>query len=43
MLIYSNSFDEEYDDNVLTPEERAEIEAELKDDAEDAFTRLCDN
>ncbi len=35
--------DEDYDDYVLTPQERAEIEAELEEDAEDAFTRFCDN
>ena len=41
--------DDDYDDDdddadfLLSPQERAEIESEREDEAEDAFTRFCDN
>lgn len=34
---------EDDNESIVTPQERAKIEAELEDEAEDAFTRFCDN
>ena len=47
--LYGDDEYDDYDDDdddadfLLSPQERAEIESEREDEAEDAFTRFCDN
>lgn len=41
--IFPDDDDDDDADFLLSPQERAEIESEREDEAEDAFTRFCDN